>query len=211
MALKMWEGQPGAEEAWLIRSSEEQAADLLEALRRWDAQQDGNGHAAPTPPRAPVPQPTARAMAPAAMAPMPQASPDAPPVPRTPVTAAPAAKPRQPEAQPVAGAANQVVGALKALSSSIDELTEKVNDEVAGHEDLMDLKEIVLGMARTQQTIAVLALLTYEKVMEEHDLNRRAVINLIKSELKEGTPKSLMKAHAGVEEDEDMDDDEGKD
>jgi hypothetical protein len=89
---------------------------------------------------------------------------------------------QQPPAAAAAGAGAQLLGSIRGLHKYIEE-------EVAGAADLEELKEVVLGMARTQRTLAVLCLLLAEKQLE---LPKEALITLVEAELKQDAVEKLI-------------------
>lgn len=215
VSLHMWGGNNEAEEAFLALDDANQAQSLLSALQAWDSGpgQGGGGNGAMPqqqmqPPQQQMQQPQ-YAQPPQQMPPQQMQ----PPTTRTPATvsdptnmgsgqqypqqqypqqqqAPQQQQPQQQYSQQQPGAGNQLLSAVGALNGKIDRLHKLVDEEVSGAADLEELKDIVLGMARTQQTIAALVLILSENQI---GIPRPAIVKMINSELSKGL-KELLEA-----------------
>lgn len=156
---------------------------------------------APAPQAAPMRSPvtTADPNNSGAIAPQPMAAPPAVPAPTfaggggpPPTAPQPPPAPQTPTGTP----GGQLVMAVQGLSQQVANLHKLVDDEVAGAADLQELKDIILGMARTQQAMGVMCLLLFENQL---GMPRASVVNLVMSEIKQETLKSLLKQHEEAE------------
>lgn len=190
----MWNGDQAAEEAFLLRSDEQQATDLQAALMRYDGAPNKAGaqQAAPTNGQAGLAQ-----MAPAQMQPVAMIAPAAMGAQSASVrspstvsdpnnTGAKTVSNGSPQAA-TSAAAPQVLVALQSIHAELKKANEEL-ENCSGQGDLEDLKSIVLGMSRTQQHIGVLLLMLAETQLQ---LPANAISNMVKSELNAGRLKEL--------------------
>lgn len=197
LALNLWAGDPKAEEAFLLRNHEEQAQDLLAGFLAWDAQHgggNGNGQAAPAQPAPQVMQPAPQQMQPMPMQPTPQVALSEPP-PREPVTTSDPGTPvAAAKAAPPVSA--QLISVLSDIKSRVENLNRVVDEEVAGAADLEELRQLVLGTSRTQQSLAMLMLLVAEQILE---VPSKAVVKMVEAEIKKNTLEELFTEQAESE------------
>lgn len=218
LSLNMWNGDTRAESAFLARDANGQANDLLLALAQYDAnngqvpaaqQQQVQQQPAFQPPAALPPQQLQSSPQPVAFQPpqplrqpstvtdptnggavrQPQAHIQAP-------VQAPIQTPQHQlqQLQPQPGAGAQLLAAVGSLHEQITNLVGVVEDEVAGQGDLEDVRNIILGMARTQRSLAVIVLLVAEQQL---GFSGESLQNLIVAKLKDDS----LKAFIGEEDD----------
>jgi hypothetical protein len=119
------------------------------------------------------------------------------PMPMQPQAPVPMAPPQIPPQQPIAIPA--ILPVLQDMKNALGIINKKLDDEVPGAGDVEEIREFVMGIARTQQTIGILTIALAENFL---GLDRERLGNYVNAEKKNKSAQSMLKM---------LDDDEGKD